>query len=338
MDREEALQLLKSGPSGVRRWNELRKREFIVPEMRNANLDRADLKGVNLINADLEGASLNESNLQGANLACGKLATATFGLADLRGAVLSHADLWSVVLHGADLRWSHLVRTNLDGAHVSDANFSNAIAGYTVFPSALGEARGLNKMSHQGYSTVPTAALRGFVEVVPEKFLRGCGLSNSDIEYAKGQLGGVLFYSAFISYTEADAEFARRLHADLQVNGIRCWFAPEDLKGGDFILRGVNEAIRLHDKLIVIFSENSLQKDWLEHETSKALEKEAQGNERVLIPIMLDRSVLDLTLGWAKQITDATKPTGRLMRDFSGWKDHDAYQEAFQKLLGDLKQ
>ena len=36
------------------------------------------------------------------------------------------------------------------------------------------------------------------------------------------------FYSCFISYSSKDEEFAKRLHADLQSNGVRCWFAPEE--------------------------------------------------------------------------------------------------------------
>src|SRR5215207_600034 len=38
------------------------------------------------------------------------------------------------------------------------------------------------------------------------------------------------FYSCFISYSSKDQDFAERLHVDLQNNGVRCWFAPEDLK------------------------------------------------------------------------------------------------------------
>jgi hypothetical protein len=37
-------------------------------------------------------------------------------------------------------------------------------------------------------------------------------------------------YSCFISYSAKDQEFAERLHADLQNKGVRCWFAPHDLK------------------------------------------------------------------------------------------------------------
>jgi hypothetical protein len=41
------------------------------------------------------------------------------------------------------------------------------------------------------------------------------------------------FYSCFISYSSLDEPFALRIHADFQVAGVRCWFAPEDLKIGE---------------------------------------------------------------------------------------------------------
>jgi hypothetical protein len=34
----------------------------------------------------------------------------------------------------------------------------------------------------------------------------------------------------FISYSSKDDEFANRIHADLQNSGVRCWFAPHDLR------------------------------------------------------------------------------------------------------------
>ena len=171
----------------------------------------------------------------------------------------------------------------------------------------------------------------------PESFLQGCGVSDRLIEFARGEQGAIQFYSCFISYTVEDEEFAKRLHADLQDNGVRCWFSPEDLKEGDPILFHVNEAIRLHDKLIVILSERSIAKQWPEHEVTKALEQEKERGKPVLCLVRLDDEVFNCTLGWAKAISDATKPTGRLIGDFTDWKNHDTYKVAFERLLKNLK-
>jgi TIR domain len=69
----------------------------------------------------------------------------------------------------------------------------------------------------------------------PEAFLnrlREVLLEEKQIEHLPSR---PQFYSCFISYSSKDQDFASRLHADLHDKGIRCWFAPEDLKIGDRI-------------------------------------------------------------------------------------------------------
>jgi hypothetical protein len=60
------------------------------------------------------------------------------------------------------------------------------------------------------------------------------------------------YYSCFISYSTKDQEFADRLYADLQAKGERYWFAPHDIQGGRKIHEQIDDAIRLHDKLLLI--------------------------------------------------------------------------------------
>jgi hypothetical protein len=52
---------------------------------------------------------------------------------------------------------------------------------------------------------------------------------------------------------------AKRLHADLQAEGVRCWFALEDMKIGDRIRQRIDEAIHLQDKLLLLLSEHSIE-------------------------------------------------------------------------------
>ena len=74
----------------------------------------------------------------------------------------------------------------------------------------------------------------------------------------------IQFHSCFISYSSKDKHFAQRLYVDLQAKGVRCWFAPEDMKIGDEIRVRIDESIRLHDKLLIILSENSVNSTWVE--------------------------------------------------------------------------
>ena len=163
-------------------------------------------------------------------------------------------------------------------------------------------------------------------------------MSEELIGFAKATYGQAIeFYSCFISYSSRDDEFARRLHADLQDNGVRCWFAPDDLRIGDKFRARIDEAIRLHDKLLLILSEDSVNSTWVEDEVESALEKERTAKERgeertVLFPIRLDSAVMETDAAWAASIRRT-----RHIGDFTDWKDHDAYQESFQRLLRDLK-
>ena len=88
------------------------------------------------------------------------------------------------------------------------------------------------------------------------------------------------FYSCFISYSSKDQEFAERLHADLQAKGVRCWFAPEDLKIGDRFQDRIEESIRVYDKVMIVLSDNSVRSRWVEREVNAARERETATTSR----------------------------------------------------------
>jgi len=174
---------------------------------------------------------------------------------------------------------------------------------------------------------------------LPLSFLQGCGLPDLFIDHIPALFldNPIEFYSCFISYASTDHDFAERLYADLQNKGVRCWFAPEDMKIGDPVLSTVDTAIRLRDKLVLILSETSIARDWVEHEVRQALDDEKQRGAIVLFPIRIDEAVMQAEFGWARRIREAHTPTGRHIGDFTEWKDHDAYQQSFTRLLRDLK-
>ena len=140
------------------------------------------------------------------------------------------------------------------------------------------------------------------------------------------------FYSCFISYSSKNQDFAERLHADLQNKGVRCWFAPEDMKIGDKIRDRIDQSIRLHDKLLLVLSEHSINSEWVEDEVDAAYEQERRRGKAVLFPIRLDDAVMETDEAWAAKLRRS-----RHIGDFTKWKDHDSYQKAFDRLLRDLK-
>jgi uncharacterized protein YjbI with pentapeptide repeats len=343
MANPEHLKILERG---VEAWNEWRRENAQVAP----DLQEADLRGESLFGADLGGANLGRAKLGGAylvnaNLAAANLRGAALPVADLSTAELSGADLSEVnfntatlrdaSLDRADLCRANLLMANLTGADLGAADFTRVRIGHTTFgDNDLSDVKGLETVVHGGPSTIGIDTIYKSKGKIPEVFLRGCGVPEDFILYMRSLVGKPIeFYSCFISYSSKDDDFAKRLHADLQAQNVRCWFAPEDLKIGDKFRMRIDEAIRLHDKLLLVLSENSVKSAWVEKEVEAAFEKERrQDNKPVLFPIRLDEAVMQTDQAWAADIRRT-----RHIGDFTRWKDHDTYQQAFQRLLRDLK-
>ena len=105
--------------------------------------------------------------------------------------------------------------------------------------------------------------------------------------------------SCFISHSTADLEFATLLYGNLQSNRVRCFFAPEDVRIGDSFRQRIDESIRIHDKLLLILSENSVRSDWVRAEVEAALKRERCKKKIVLFPIRIDDAVMETAQAWA---------------------------------------
>jgi hypothetical protein len=337
MANPEHVTILKQG---VDAWNKWRvENAGIIPDLVGADLRVATLMGANFVGADLRGANLAAADLGGADLSRADVSRADLRRANLRGADLNEADLFCAVLRQANLRRVHLAgadlrRSDLSSAFLDNSDFAGALVGFTVFSdNDLSTARGLATVQHYAPSAIGIDTIYKSKGNIPEAFLRGAGVPDDFITYMRSLVGkSIEFYSCFISYSSKDDDFAQRLHADLQQKGVRCWFAPEELKIGDKFRMRIDESIRIHDKLMVILSENSIRSPWVEEEVEAALEKERKQNKLVLFPIRLDDAVMETDQAWAASLRRM-----RHIGDFRAWKDHDQYQRSFDRLLRDLK-
>lgn len=373
MANEEQVRVLREGVEAWKRWREehpdvrpdLSEAYLAGADLRGVGLWQANLGGACLREASLRGANLSGANfwhadlsgadLSGARLYEAKLSWANLSGADLSGAILSwtdlntadlrHANLSGANLEGADLHLAKLSEANVSLAYLNGVNlswadlsgvdFRGARVAYTVFSDVnLSDVKGLEAVVHKGPSTIGIDTVYASGGRIPEVFLRGCGVPDELIAYVRSLVvRAIEFYSCFISYSSKDQDFAGRLHTDLQAKGVRCWFAPEDLKIGDRVRQRLHEAIRVQDKLLLILSEHSVASDWVELEVEAALEKERRRDgQDVLFPVRVDGAVMTADEAWAAEIRRT-----RNIGDFSRWKDHDAYAAAFERLLRDLK-
>jgi uncharacterized protein YjbI with pentapeptide repeats len=312
-----------------------------------AFLTRADLTGASLSLADLRWASLSEAILSAARVERADfleadLRATLFIRASLREASFRNADMTGANLTEADIRSANLAGTNLSGTYLSNADFDGAFMSGTVFgDSDLRAARGLETVQHIGPSVIGVDTIFRSKGKIPEAFLRGCGVPDALVAYMSSFVGNPIeFYSCFISYSTKDQAFAERLHADLQNKGVRCWFAPQDVQAGRKLHEQIDEAIRLHDKLLLILSTHGMESDWVNTEIANARQREIRDKRRVLFPIRLVS--FETVRDWACFDADTGKDSAREIReyfipDFSHWKDHDSYQGAFNRLIADLR-
>jgi uncharacterized protein YjbI with pentapeptide repeats len=364
--------MLGQGPSEWKAWR--RANRVLVPNLKGASLSRAQLDDFDLKDADLEscvleGAHLRETNLTRANLKFASLAGAYLGActlmdakmqgamlvgcqatrAFLRGADLTAASLAAANLAGANFSHACLVGAdlrgaNLGGADVSGSNFDGARFAYTSLGDLdLSAVRGLDTVDHRGPSSIGVDTIFKSRGRIPTAFLRGAGVPNALLDYvtALAQTAEPInFFSCFISHSHADHEFCARLHAALEREGTRVWFAPEDMKGGAKIHEQIESAIQVFDRLLLVLSSASMSSNWVATEVAHARRRESREQRQILFPIAL--VAFDEIRRWQSFDADTGTDIARDVRqyfipDFSGWRDPLQFEHALARLLRDLR-
>ena len=310
----------------------------------DASLFRADLKGACLDNALLQDAGLNHARLDDASLRRATLIGTSLNDASLVKARLDNADLHGAYLDGAGLNGASLHGTSLFNTSLQSASFAEATFSWTTLNGVdLSQVDGLESVVHRSPSGIATSTLERTATGLAkdpsrqeeiESFFRGAGVEDYWLDYFRSRIGQPIeFYSCFISYSHADKSFARRLYADLQARGIRCWLDEKDLRPGDVMIDAITDAIRLRDKVLVCCSLASLTSGWVDQELTAALEIERRERKKIIIPLDLDGYLFD---GWEGGKAPLVRE--RVAADFKGWQlDNAKYEEQFERVVKALR-
>lgn len=79
--------------------------------------------------------------------------------------------------------------------------------------------------------------------------------------------------------------------------------------------------IKLGAKLLLVLSENSIGREWIEGNVIKALKEERKRGQIVLVPLRVNDAVMDTNGAWAAKLR-----AQRHIGDFRHWEDHIGYR------------
>lgn len=94
--------------------------------------------------------------------------------------------------------------------------------------------------------------------------------------------------SVFISYSSPDQGFVDRLVEDLRKAGVSMWYDKWMIRVGDNIVSKIEEGIRSSRYLLVVLSEDSVNKVWVRKEIEAGLMREFETESIFVIPVVID--------------------------------------------------
>lgn len=340
---------------GSFRHADLKSANLLGHDISNADFAYAQLQSADLRDANAVGCNFFGASLKGANLSVASLVTSDFRLATVTGARFNMANLKLASFSGSDLAKAkftnaYLSQTNFERTNLEGTDFHCAILNWTNFAFChnLDAAKGLGTVEHYGPSALDRDTLESCIRGLPDTFLIGAGYTPYEVESLRALYAGnpISFSSCFLSHAESDMTFANRLLEDLRQNKVTCWRYKEDLRGGRDWGDQINEAITVHDKLILICSRNSVYRDNVVKEILRAIDEERRTGKQKLFPIRLDDHILSPE--FREEATEFVRAgkwrenwvihvCRKHIPDFREWQDNREYSMEFKKLLEALR-
>lgn len=351
----EHVAIAKSDPATLKAWRAGEGRGVRL------QLEHADLQGVVWSGVELTGLWALGADLSGAVFEEADLTGACFRAANLEAVTGTKATLHQIAAEGANfsnayLNEAHLCDASLWGAifmnaSLAGANFDRARIGGTVLAGAmdLSQVDGLATVQHDMPSDIGTDTLAASRGRVPVEFLRGCGLTDWQIEASRLYADDLTLdqqqdvhlrlselwlgtpmraQRLFISYSSLDSLFVDACEPLLHRARIRFWRDTHDLKAGP-IEPQLERALRQNPILLLVLSKASVMSDWVEWEASRARTLEKELGKPVLCPIALDDAWRSCP--WSGPLRQQVEKNQVV--DFSRWTDPLALEATFRERL-----
>jgi hypothetical protein len=138
--------------------------------------------------------------------------------------------------------------------------------------------------------------------------------------------GGKL-YDVFLSYSSRDEDLVKRIDSRLRAQGLRVWFAPSSIRGGDQFPQEIEEGLRKSQTVVVVISPSSVKSFWVRREWEIRLVQMSQDRTRKLIPLWLLDCDMPLLLSNQQYID---------FRDVD-FNDLTAFEEKLQELVDSIR-
>lgn len=298
-------------------------------DLRDANLTEADMSGANLSWTDIRRANLWGANLSRTNMSYSDLSNADLNEVDLGAADMSMVNLRGTNLNDANMQETRLSHADFSGVSLANADMTKAHLEWSKFGDVdLSQVIGLETVRHLGPSTLGIDTIFRSEFNIPKIFLKGCGVPPDFIDFIKApDTTMTRFSSCFITCAEEDLEFSEKLLSALQNKSVRCWLAPDQMKNEEKFRHDV----RMLDILLLILSENTINKEWMETGAFTVLKEEDKQKRIILFPVRIDEAVLESELDWLGKLRE-----NRQIIDFSGWEENELFENAVTALLATI--
>lgn len=352
MANSEMLRMARLGGQALMQWMQAEDVEYL--DLQGADLRGLDFRWTRFTGALLQGADFREADLAGAYFGPrtfsdnppfvstrnvpSRLDGARFDQANLLAATFNYPRM-----AGCSFASTYLGLATFRSCDFQAVEFSGSTLVQTAFLGcSFDEAKGLPNMRHRGPSHVDLECLRRSPSLDPT-FLRQTGFSDLQLDYLPDlvrQDAAIRFHSCFISHASTDKAFCDKLYERLVQEGVRTWYAPEDIKGGEPITAQLTKAINAYDKVVLVISEASMSSNWVLNEITWAVDGMERTGRQALFPITI--APFALLKKWTALNADTGVDVARKIReyfipDFSNWTDAQSFELAVTRLLRDLR-